>query len=133
MGPTLGYTVLYVKDVGESLAFYEQAFGCTRRFFNDEHGLQYGELSTGEARLAFYNHALVANEYGLAPEAIALGQGIYRFEIALVTDDVGGLYERALKAGAVSVRAPAQKPWGQTVACVRDRDGFLVGLCTPLP
>jgi uncharacterized glyoxalase superfamily protein PhnB len=51
----------------------------------------------------------------------------------LVTPDVNGLYDRALKAGAASVTAPEVKPWGQTVAYVRDSNGFLVELCTPLP
>ena len=41
--------------------------------------------------------------------------------------------DRALKAGAASVTPPETKPWGQTVAYVRDNNGFLVELCTPLP
>jgi lactoylglutathione lyase len=28
--------------------------------------------------------------------------------------------------------APTKKPWGQTVAYVRDLDGHLVELCTPM-
>ena len=45
--PTLGYTILYVKDVAGSLAFYEQAFGLSRRFLHNEDGKAYGELETG--------------------------------------------------------------------------------------
>ena len=55
------------------------------------------------------------------------------FEIALVTPDVPALYARAVKAGATSVSEPTAKPWGQTVAYLRDKDGHLVELCTPLP
>jgi uncharacterized glyoxalase superfamily protein PhnB len=53
-------------------------------------------------------------------------------EVALVTPDVQAAYERAVKAGALPARPPKQKPWGQTVAYVRDRDGVLVELCTPI-
>jgi uncharacterized glyoxalase superfamily protein PhnB len=63
-----------------------------------------------------------------APDKAPLG-----FELALVTPDVPALYARALKAGATAVSEPATKPWGQTVACLRDKDGHLVELCTPLP
>jgi uncharacterized glyoxalase superfamily protein PhnB len=43
------------------------------------------------------------------------------------------LHARALAAGAANVSDPATKPWGQTVAYVRDQTGFLVELCTPMP
>jgi lactoylglutathione lyase len=129
---SLGYVVLYVKDVAATLAFYEEAFGLSRRFFNDDHGKAYGELDTGAARLAFYSFELAkmqVKEFAAAsPDQTPLG-----FEIALVTPDVPAAYARALKAGATAVSAPATKPWGQTVACLRDKDGHLVELCTPLP
>ena len=130
---SLGYVVLYVKDVSASLAFYEEAFGLTRRFFNDDNGKAYGELETGAARLAFYSFEL-ANEHSKQGIVLAsLDKASLGFEIALVTPDVPALYARALKAGATAVSEPAAKPWGQTVACLRDKDGHLVELCTPLP
>jgi len=55
------------------------------------------------------------------------------FEIALLTADVAELFKRAVKAGAAPVSEPVTKPWGQTVAYVRDNNGFLVELCTPMP
>jgi len=131
---SLGYVVLYVKDVSASLEFYEQAFGFSRRFFNDDHGKAYGELDTGGARLAFYNLELVKSELKLSevvmasPEKPPLG-----FEIALLTADVPAAFSRAVKAGATVVSEPVSKPWGQTVACVRDKDGHLVELATPMP
>src|SRR6185436_1232089 len=59
---SLGYVILYVKDVSASLAFYEKAFGLSRRFFNDDNGKAYGELETGAARLAFASLQM-ANEH----------------------------------------------------------------------
>jgi catechol 2,3-dioxygenase-like lactoylglutathione lyase family enzyme len=130
---SLGYVVLYVKDVSVSLAFYEAAFGLSRRFYNDDHGKAYGELETGTARLAFYSFELAKTQLkdgfvASSPDKVPLG-----FEIALITSDVPALYARAVKAGATIVSEPATKAWGQTVACLRDKDGHLVELCTPLP
>jgi catechol 2,3-dioxygenase-like lactoylglutathione lyase family enzyme len=51
-------------------------------------------------------------------------------EIGLVTDDVAAACERAVAAGAPLLKAPAAKPWGQTVAYVRSPDGTLIELCT---
>jgi lactoylglutathione lyase len=129
---SLGYVVLYVKDVAATLAFYEEAFGLPRRFFNDDHGKAYGELETGTARLAFYSFELAKTQIKEFVAA-ASDQAPLGFEIALVTPEVPALYARALKAGATAVIAPETKPWGQTVACLRDKDGHLVELCTPLP
>jgi catechol 2,3-dioxygenase-like lactoylglutathione lyase family enzyme len=127
---SLGYVILYVPDVSASLAFYEAAFGLERRFFNDENGQAYGELETGAARLAFASFALV-NQHLQAGER-AGGRPPAGSEIALVTADVPALFARAAKAGATIVSEPATKPWGQTVAYLRDNAGHLVELCTPL-
>ena len=130
---SLGYVILYVKDVAASLAFYESAFGLSWRFFQNDGGKAYGELETGAARLAFASLAL-ANEH-LKQEVVpaSLTQPPLGFEIALVTSDVSGLYHRAVKAGATPVSEPTAKPWGQTVAYLRDNAGYLVELCTPMP
>ena len=131
--PSLGYVILYVNDVAASLAFYEKAFGLARRFFHDDNGKAYGELETGATRLAFASLAL-AQEH-LKQEIVAAGPGKAPLgvEIALTTPDVPALFARAVEAGATAVSEPATKPWGQTVAYVRDHSGFLVELCTPMP
>jgi uncharacterized glyoxalase superfamily protein PhnB len=54
------------------------------------------------------------------------------FEIALVTEDPDGAYQVAVKAGAEPVAAPAAKPWGQLVGYVRDLNGCLIEICSPM-
>ena len=44
-----GYTILYVEDVEKSIAFYENAFGFSRKFVTPEK--DYGELITGETTI----------------------------------------------------------------------------------
>jgi lactoylglutathione lyase len=125
-----GYTIVYVADVAATLAFYEQAFGLSRRFL-DESG-RYGELETGGTTLAFSRHDLAG---GLVPGGYAPiqpDQPPAGIELGLVTDEVQAAYDRAIAAGATPLQAPAQKPWGQLVGYVRDLNGVLVELCSPM-
>jgi len=131
--PQLGYTLLYVKDVAASLTFYEKAFGVTRHFFHDDNGKAYGDLETGTTRLGFVSHALASETLNVDVETLTKGQSAFGFEIALTTQDVQALYERAVAAGAAPIVEPKTKPWGQMVAYVRDNSGFLVEICTPMP
>ena len=131
--PSLGYVLLYVNDVAASLAFYEKAFGLARRFFNDDNGKAYGELETGATRLAFVSLALAKEHLKQEIVAAAPDKPPLGVEIALTTPDVQALFKRAVQAGATAVSEPATKPWGQTVAYLRDNSGFLVEICTPMP
>ncbi len=125
----LGYTILYVKDVPRSVAFYEDAFGLTRRFVH-ELGM-YAEMDTGATTLSFAANGLAKSNLPCGfqennPSAPPAG-----FEVAFVTADVHAAYDRALAAGATPVVPPAAKSWGQIVAFVRDKDGITIELCTP--
>lgn len=122
-----GYTILYVEDVPYSLGFYEEAFGFKRRFLHE--GGDFGELDTGGTVLAFSSRKLIA-ELGKNPSAPMADSPC--FEIAFVCDDVPAALEQALAAGARLVQEPEDMPWGQVTAYVRDPDGFLVELCTPV-
>jgi catechol 2,3-dioxygenase-like lactoylglutathione lyase family enzyme len=126
----LGYTIVYVPDVGASLAFFEQAFGLARRFLHESGS--YGELDTGPTTLAFAAHEL--GDLNFAGGHVHADRSVQPlgFEIALVTNDVPTAHARALQAGARELAAPAVKPWGQTVSYVRCPDGVLVELCTPV-
>jgi catechol 2,3-dioxygenase-like lactoylglutathione lyase family enzyme len=124
-----GYTIVYVPDVFASVAFFEKAFGIKCRFIHES---GYGEMETGATALAFATHALGASNlpvgYVKANEShVPLGM-----EVAFVTDDVVGAYAKAIASGALSVKEPAQKPWGQMVCYVRCPDGILVELCSPV-
>lgn len=118
------YALLYVQDVEASLRFYETAFGQKRRFLADGGG--YGELDTDGAVLGFVS---VKQAAGNLPKGFRRGsqhEAPGNFEVGFVTDDVAAAYAMAVKAGAQPYAAPAAKPWGQTIAYVRDLDGVLV-------
>lgn len=123
----LGYVILYVPDVARTAEFYERAFGLTRRFTHKSGA--YAEMDTGDTALAFSSEA-IANGLNTVPQRP--GQRPPAFEVALVTEDVPTSVMRATEAGAVLVRDAERKPWGQVVAYVRDLNGVLVELCSPM-
>ena len=129
MSVRFGYTILYVPDVAAAIAFYENAFGLSRRFVHDS-GL-YAELDTGATTLSFA-HESMAESNGFAIRANRAADVAAAFEVALVCDEPRAVYDRALGAGATPVKPPAQKPWGQLVGYVRDPNGCLVELCSAM-
>jgi len=120
-----GYTIIYVRDVAASLGFYERAFGLERRLLHESG--QYGELETGSTALAFAAHELAAESVRDLAKVDPSG-----FEICLVDEDVESAYKRAVDAGADAVSEPEEKPWGQRTAYVRDPDGTLVEIASPM-
>ena len=125
-----GYTILYVEDVEATIDFYGRAFGFEGRVLDE--GKIYGELSTGETKLAFAKREFVRT---LVPVDLATSGPAAPappVEIGFVTTEVDRAYDRALAAGAVEVKRPQAKPWGQVVGYVRDLNGFLVEICSPV-
>ena len=125
----LGYTIIYVADVPKTVAFYEAAFGLKRRFVHESN--LYAEIDTGDTVLAFAgNEAAEMNGLAISPndpKGPAAG-----WEICFVTTDVSAAFERAVSSGCQPVSTPQEKPWGQTVSYVRDLDGCIVEIASPI-
>ena len=124
-----GFTIIYVADVAATVEFYERAFGLNRRLI---HPSGYAEMETGETALAFASHELGAANLPDGYSKAAPSHLPFGIEIAFVTDDVNAAFERAVSAGALGTSQPRTKPWGQIVAYVRDMNGILVELCSPM-
>ncbi|MEO1023101.1 MAG: VOC family protein [Bacteroidota bacterium] len=127
----LGYTILYVPNVAEAVLFYEQAFGFERLFMTPEQ--DYAELNTGETTLAFASIELGNTNLKQGFEPVTPTSKPAGFELALVTDHIDEDFARAIEAGATLYESVVQKPWGQKVGYVRDLNGFLIEICTPIP
>jgi len=128
-----GYTILYVDDVEATLKFYETAFGLKQKMIHKtEDGNAYGELATGDTTLSFAAWKFTSSHFPIPVQDGGLGNHPPAVEIALVTDNVQASYDRATKAGAIPLQPPVDKPWGQTVSYVRDNNGFLVEICSPV-
>ena len=124
------YTILYVKDVAQSVAFYEKAFGLKQQFIHESK--QYAEMETGETTLAFASNELAKSNLPQGFQENSLLNLPAGIEVGFVTDDIVAALSRAIEAGAVVVVDAKVKPWGQTVAYVRDFDGILIEIASPM-
>lgn len=123
----LRYTIIHVRDVPATVAFYETAFGLTRRFIHESQ--LYAEMETGATTLTFAGED-AAEVNGLDVTTNRLEHTSAGWEICLVTDEVDEAFARAVECGAHPVVTPAYKPWGQTVSYVRDLNGCLVSIAS---
>src|SRR5262245_35038026 len=108
-----GYVILYVDNVELALEFYERALGLKNRMLDDTK--RYGELETGDTRLALAANELVRDMIPVDVEQSGPNKPAPPFELAMVTEDVDSAFGRALAAGAALVKSPENKPWGQIV------------------
>ena len=125
----LGYIIIYVSNVPNTVAFYETAFALTCQFIHE--GSLYAEMETGSTTLAFAGHE-AAEMIGLKvfpndPKALSAG-----WKVCLIADDVAAAYEHAVAKRCNPVAPPTENPWGQTVSYLRDLDGCLVETASPI-
>ncbi|WP_343604017.1 VOC family protein [Fluviicola sp.] len=124
------YTILYVSDVRKSVEFYSRAFGFDVKFIAP--GDDYAELLTGNTTLSFASHSLANSNLKDGFQESTPGAKPFGIELGFATRDVEAAVNKAFAEGASLVEKPKEKPWGQVVAYVRDPEGFLIELCTPM-
>ncbi len=124
------YTILYVEDVTETIEFYEKAFGFIRKFITPEN--DYGELITGETSIAFASTELGNSNFKSGFEKITNSNKPFGVELAFTTENIEIDFQNAINVGATEYEPLTEKPWGQKVGYVRDNNGFLIELCTPI-
>tara|TARA_R110000868_G_scaffold263007_1_gene521619 strand:- start:108 stop:500 length:393 start_codon:yes stop_codon:yes gene_type:complete len=124
------YTILYVEKVDETIAFYEKAFGFSMKFITPEN--DYAELESGETTIAFASLELGAANFKQGIEIMELSKKPVGIELAFTSEDIEDDFKRAVDAGASVYQSILDKPWGQKVGYLRDNNGFLIEICTPI-
>jgi predicted enzyme related to lactoylglutathione lyase len=110
------FPILVSRDLPRLVRFYEHALHATvvyRFGIADED--DYVSLAMGGASLGI----------GRDPAAPPAND---RVALWFYVDDVDAAFARCTSAGGDAVRPPADMPWGERVAQVRDIDGNLVNL-----
>jgi uncharacterized glyoxalase superfamily protein PhnB len=100
------FPILRTPDLPRLQSFYEQVFGAVERYRYED---VYVALDAGSGTIAI----------GVEPD-IGTSE---RVAIWLYVDDVDAAYGAVLEAGGTSEEPPADMPWGERVAQVRDPDG----------
>jgi catechol 2,3-dioxygenase-like lactoylglutathione lyase family enzyme len=115
------------EDLPRLLRFYEVVTGVTAQYLTDD----FVELVTPSATFALSAPGRVAFITENTPRAAANASAIVEFLVG----DVEALFAR-LQAeygdDLEVVQAPAMMPWGNLSALIRDPDGALINLYTPI-
>lgn len=111
---------LIFTDAAKAMAFYTKALGATERFrMEGKNGkIQHAELQIGDSVVMLSNESAEYSAY--APQHY----GGSPITLMLYTENCDELYQRALSAGATSVREPADQPYGDRTAGIEDPFGY---------
>ena len=122
---------MIIKNAGEAMAFYVRAFGAVEisRFEVPGMGLlAHGLLQIGDS------FVMVADEFppdfGCADALSPTTAGGSTVSLHVYTDDVDGMYRRAIEAGCESVFEPMDAFWGDRYGQVRDPYGHHWAMAT---
>jgi lactoylglutathione lyase len=112
------FPILQVADVGRALAFYRDLLGFTVTYaFPAEDAPVFASLDLEGGSLGL----------GAADGPVASGSTA----IWVYADDVDAAVAMLRDAGVPVVAEPADQPWGERVASVRDPDGYTVHIGAP--
>jgi len=125
-----GYTIYYVENVKETIEFYQKAFGFKQKFITPEN--DYGELLSGETTIAFASIALGNSNFKKGFTKTEKTEKPFGVEMAFVSDNIELDFKIALDMGATEYEPLVEKPWGQKVGYLRDNNGLLIEICTPI-
>jgi len=120
---------ILVDDPDAALAFYQDVLGFTKLFEAENGGYRWIALSTPtqpEIQIVLEQpHGGRSQENGDAIAAL-LAKGELQM-VNFTTDDLDATFERIAAApGAEVLQEPADQPWGQRDAAVRDPAGNLL-------
>ena len=124
------YTILYVEDVEKTILFYENAFGFQKKFISPES--DYGELISGETTIAFASNVLGNSNFKNGFKKLSINEKPNGIEMAFTSENIEEDFTKAINAGALEYESIKEKPWGQKVGYLRDINGFLIEICTPI-
>ena len=115
------------EDLPRLVRFYEIVTGATAQYLTDD----FAELVTPSATFALSHPRRVAFITGSTPRPAANHSAIAEF----LADDAEALFARLHAEYGDDldvVQAPAMMPWGNLSVLIRDPDGALINLYTPV-
>jgi PhnB protein len=117
--PTVALS-LTVKDTASALNFYSSALGAVELFRMPapDGGVAHAEFMIGNTRIYISDEAEEWHAFAMPDGATA------SCLFSIMTADCDGAYDRAIKAGAESLREPENQFWGMRSAIVKDPYGY---------
>lgn len=128
MRPTLFLTILYVSDLGRSVAFYDSVFGWSKSVDVPV----YAEYEVGSgSRLGLMLKENAARFLEPKVAAAVASDTEPRAEIYLQFDNVSEIVGRLDHCGSRCASPLTPRDWGDDVAYYLDPDGYIVAVAQP--
>lgn len=124
MGTRIDMIGIFVTDLGRMVAFYRDVLGFAITW--DGAG-PYAEFINEGVRFAMYERAQLPGLLGQTPTYPAGLNGTFELAIDLpISADADRMYAGVVAAGAPSVYAPRDEPWGMHSSMIADPEGNLI-------
>jgi lactoylglutathione lyase len=124
MSTRLDMIGIYVNDLHKMVSFYRDVLGFKIDW--DGQG-PYAEFQNEGVRFSMYERSQLPALLGQTPAYPGGLNGTFELAIDLPTSaDVDREFERVNQAGAQSVYAPRQEPWGMYSSMIADPEGNLI-------
>jgi catechol 2,3-dioxygenase-like lactoylglutathione lyase family enzyme len=123
----VGAITMFIEDPSRSKAFYEQVFGVTAIYEDDDsvafqfENMIVNLLKTGAA------HELIE------PATVAGGDGGSRFQLTIGVEDVDAVCTELAAKGVQLLNGPIDRAWGMRTACFADPDGHIWEVAARIP
>lgn len=119
---------LVVQDAVASLAFYEKAFGFTPGLIipDGDGKPMHAEMHWQDARIMFAPEG----GQGVVPNSPKTAGIESPMALMFYVEDVDAAFARAVDAGAIAVKPPADMFWGDRACSVKDPSGYQWTLAT---
>jgi lactoylglutathione lyase len=124
------FPMLWVADVPASVRFHEDGLGGVVDHAHDDGS--YAEVQLGSMTLGLVAEAEARRHLPVPFRPYADTDVPAAFELYLEVPDADEVAARAIAAGATLLAPPSDKPWGRRVAYLRDPNGVVVELASPL-
>ncbi len=124
------HVIFYVESIESALSFFEKVFGISPKFIHESG--QYAELDTGATSIALASEPLGDSNLPNGYVRSRKKEPPLGCELVFTVDDVQKFFNLAVREGGEGLSPPQEKPWGQTVAYIRDPNGVLIELASPM-
>jgi lactoylglutathione lyase len=121
---SVGYVILYVRDVDVSATFYRDVVGLPFKLRD----AGYAEFVTSETRFGPLERTCASHLIHREPT-----EGGPAGEVLLLVDDVDAKAERLRGLGVEFLSGPVDRPWGHRTLHLLDPHGFVVELTQKIP
>ena len=117
--PTVSFS-LTVRDASSALTFYSEAFGAEELFRlpTPEGGVAHAEFMIGNSRIYISDESAEWHAFAMSEGTMA------SCLFSIVIEDCDRSFDRAIKAGAVSLSEPLDQFWGTRSALIKDPFGY---------